>query len=134
MKVYCSALAVISTLGFAFAGSAATAVAAPPRCEEVNSGTVCEQDVAGMKYGVVDGQTCTNVARYKFGRGASGEPLVCAHSAYTANTGISTAAPPIFGVQPVGGACPSWIGGAAAQTNDGRSLICEYGVGWILYS
>ena len=106
-----------------------------PQCEKVNGGTVCEEDPPGMHYDAVYLQPCDNLHFYIFGRDAqSGDNLVC-HWNPNTGTGIWDRGITLFGVKRLGGACPSWISGvAAAQSLNGRALVCEWGNGWILNS
>lgn len=127
----------VATLGLAGGplDGAAIVVADPanPTCEQVLGGTVCEQDPPGMQYTATYFQPCNSAQRYIFGRSSNGQNLVC--SGGGPNGPIWGQAPPLFGVQAPGAACPSWHpGGAAAQTSDGRALICQRGVGWTVNS
>lgn len=111
--------------------SAAAADPANPICVKVASGTICEQDVPGMHYDVVGRQPCINSNyHYIYGRGQNGETLACV-AARDGVHGVWSQSAPLFGVQPVGGPCPSGIGGAVAQAPDGRSLVCAEGQGWV---
>lgn len=113
-------------------GGAPAAVGDPanPICAKVAAGTICEQDVPRMYSDAVRGEPCTNSQyHYIYERGPNGETLACV--APDGVHGVWSQSVPLFGVQPIGGACPSWIGGAVAQAPDGRSLICAWGQGWV---
>jgi len=79
-----------------------------------------------MTYNAVHLGKCNNASgRYIFGRSADGQTLVCAGSPSLWNNAGLT----LFGQKSVGGACPPDItsmgmGRAAAQTVDGRPLLC----------
>lgn len=136
---YCSSGAKAATILFATALIAMTAAMVPPPaasdprgpCLNVSGTVVCVEDPPGMNYSAALGQKCNNASgRYIFGRGADGQTLVCAGYPSSWNRG-----PMVFGVQYPGGACPfdgqSLMGRAAAQTPDGRPLICGE-QGWVI--
>lgn len=122
----------------AAAGTAPNAAGAPanPVCERVRTGMVCEADPPGVAYDAVLGQRCGGMfPYYLFGRGPSGG-LICAGApAGRFGDGIwASRTQVLFGVQLAGFGCPSWVpGGAAAQTGNGRALLCE-GDTWVVYS
>ena len=131
---------VACVLIVAAVGTSPAAAGSPanPICEKVRTGMVCEQDPPGTQFDAALGQPCRGLYPfYLFGRGRSGE-LVCHQDGARvgqAMEGIWLArTQALFGVQLPGFGCPSWLpGGAAAQTNDGRGLLCE-GTSWVVYS
>lgn len=82
------------------------------------------QNVPNMDSNAVIGARCNNTDRYIFGRAPNGQALACV--AFD-GSGTWVLSSPLHGVQQVGDACS---GDGAAQTTDGRALICEYGQGW----
>lgn len=110
---------------------------ANPMCEKVRTGMVCEADPPGMNFDAVLGQPCRGIYPvFIFGRGPSGE-LVCEGAPvgrYGQGIWASRTQVLFGGSQQPGFGCPSWVpGGAAAQTGDGRALLCE-GDTWVVYS
>ncbi len=99
-------------------------------CLNLPGAVVCVEDPPGMNYNAVPLQKCNSASgRYIFGRGPDGQNLVCAGYPAVWNRG-----PTLFGVQAPGGVCPfqlPMIGIAAAQTVDGRPLICGE-QGWFI--
>jgi hypothetical protein len=103
----------------------------------VAAGTICmaapagaqpppgETDVPNMHYNAVLGAPCDNWTRNIFGRAPNGQALACVASN---GRGTWVLSAPLRGVQVIGDPCPP--GDAAAQSPDGRGLICEYHQGW----
>jgi hypothetical protein len=87
-----------------------------------------ETDVPQMQYNAVLGATCNNTDRYIFGRAPNGQALACI--AFDDN-GTWVLSSPLRGVQTIGDPCPPGHD-AAAQSPDGRGLICVYQQGWQL--
>ena len=83
-----------------------------------------QQDVPNMQFNAVLGSPCDNTDRYIFGRTPDGQALACV--AFD-GSGTWVLSSPLHGVQQIGDPCS---GDGAAQTPDGRALICEYGQGW----
>ena len=106
--------AVIAAAAF---GAAATLSADPP------SGEI---DVPGMVYGAALGAPCSNSDRYIFGRSASGQAMACISDGAESGQWVKSA--PLYGVQQVGAACSG--GDGAAQSPDGRGLVCAMNEGW----
>jgi hypothetical protein len=85
-----------------------------------------ETDVPQMQYDAVLGAPCFNFGRYIFGRSPNGQALACVEFDGQGTWVLSS---PLRGVQEVGEECPQGVD-AAAQTPDGRALMCVYGQGW----
>lgn len=85
-----------------------------------------ETDVPGMHYDAVRGASCDSWNRYIFGRAPNGQALACV--AFDGQ-GTWVLSAPLRGVQEIGAPCPSGVD-AAAQSPDGRGLICVYNQGW----
>jgi hypothetical protein len=107
--------AAATTVTFAV-GTAIAANADPP------SGEV---DVPGMVYNAVVGGPCSNFNGYIFGRGPDGQALACV--AFAGDSGQWVPSAPLRGVQRVGAPC---AGDGAAQSQDGRPLVCVVNQGW----
>jgi hypothetical protein len=86
-----------------------------------------ETDVPGMTYGVVIGAPCSNFQRFIFGRTTNGQAAACVSS--DASSGNWVLSSPLRGVQDVGSPCPPGQD-AAAQSPDGRGLMCVLNQGW----
>ncbi len=86
-----------------------------------------EADVPGMTYDVVVGTPCSNFQRDIFGRTASGQAAACVSS--YGQSGNWVASSPLRGVQEIGAPCPPGQD-AAAQSPDGRGLMCVLNQGW----
>src|SRR5215207_9961300 len=74
---------------------------------------------------------CTNLDFFTFGRGPGGEPLQCrwiANQWPPVTTGFWVATYELFGVKDIGSPCPKPQ--AAAQSPDGRPLLCLGEQGW----
>jgi hypothetical protein len=86
---------------------------------------LCELEVPWMHYDAVRGQPCTNSQFPLHIRArTNGETPACVPDPHSGGVAASWArSAPLFGVQPIGAACPSWMGGAVAQAPDGRSLV-----------
>ena len=99
-------------------------------CLNLSAAVVCVDDPPGMNYNAIPLQACTDASgRFIFGRGPDGQALVCA-----GYPSVWNPAPTLFGQQAVGGVCPYQLPGiavAAAQTVDGRPLICGQR-GWFI--
>ncbi len=85
-----------------------------------------EIDVPGMQYDAVFGAPCDNWHRDIFGRAPNGQALACI--AFDGQ-GTWVLSAPLRGVQEIGDPCPPGVD-SAAQTPDGRALMCVYGQGW----
>jgi hypothetical protein len=88
-------------------------------------------DVPGMVYDAHLAGPCTNMERFTFGRGRSGEALQCRwieNQWPPVYTGFWVATYELFGVQEVGAPCPKPQ--AAAQSPDGRPMLCLGARGW----
>jgi Protein of unknown function (DUF3761) len=86
--------------------------------------------VPNMPTDAVLGQSCSNWQRYIFGYDANGNVLACAGMVPDNPTWSSSV--PLYGVQQIGAPCSS--GEAAAQSPDGRPLLCMGpGSGWQPY-
>lgn len=88
-------------------------------------------DVPGMSYEASLGAPCHSWERNVFGRGRGGQPLQCRwipNQWPPVHTGFWVASYPLHGVQDVGAPCPGPQ--AAAQSPDGRPLLCLGPQGW----
>lgn len=85
-----------------------------------------ETDVPNIQYNAVLGAPCSNFHRYIFGRAPNGQALACVASNGQGTWVLSS---PLRGVQQIGTPCPPGVD-AAAQSSDGRGLVCVYGQGW----
>jgi hypothetical protein len=85
-----------------------------------------DTDVPGMNYNAVLGDPCFSWERYIFGRAPNGEPLACVTS--DGDAGVWVASVPLAGGQEIGAPCTA---GLAAQSPDGRPLICTGESGWL---
>jgi len=110
----------------AMAAAVVATAPAPPSQAEGWAG-----DVPGIVYNVVADQRCDNVNVFVFGRGSSGQAMMC-H--FIPNQwppkpyGTWVTSYPLYGVQDVGAPCPSPQ--AAAQSPDGRPMLCLGARGW----
>jgi hypothetical protein len=86
-----------------------------------------ETDVPGMTDGVEIGAPCSNFHRYIFGRTASGQAAACIASDGVSGNWVMSS--PLSGVQEIGTPCPPGQD-AAAQSPDGRGLMCVLNQGW----
>lgn len=83
-------------------------------------------DVPGIDDDAELGEECDSFDRYIFGRGPEGEPLACV--AYGDDEeGQWVTSVPLVGVRMIGSPC---IGDDAAQSPNGRALVCVVGAGW----
>ncbi|MGE2718511.1 hypothetical protein [Mycolicibacterium celeriflavum] len=90
-------------------------------------------DVPGMNYDAHLTGPCFNLERFTFGRGPGGEVLQCRWienqwPPIPTNQGFWQASYELFGVQDVGAPCPKPQ--AAAQSPDGRPMLCLGARGW----
>jgi hypothetical protein len=83
-----------------------------------------EQDVPNMQSNAVFGGPCDNTHRYIFGRAPNGQALACV---LFDGAGTWVLSSPLHGVQQIGDSCS---GDGAAQSPDGRALMCMGGEGW----
>ncbi|MCG5433254.1 hypothetical protein LV457_13295 [Mycobacterium sp. MYCO198283] len=89
-------------------------------------------DVPGIVYDASLHAPCYSWERFIFGRGPDGQAVAC-H--YIPNqwppvyTGFWVISYPLYGVQDVGAPCPN-PRGAAAQSPDGRPMVCTASRGW----
>jgi hypothetical protein len=105
---------------------AAIAAAAVATAHVAEAAPPDEVDVPGMHYNAVYGGPCDNFDRYIFGRAPNGQALACVAS--DDNKGSWVLASPLRGVQQIGAPCGDEDG--AAQSPDGRPLICVSNQGW----
>ena len=89
--------------------------------------------VPGMNYDAHLTGPCFNLERFTFGRGPGGEVLQCRWienqwPPIPTNQGFWQATYELFGVQEVGSPCPKPQ--AAAQSPDGRPMLCLGTRGW----
>lgn len=113
-----------STCCGAFIVSAAVALSVASAFAASADPAAGENDVPRMQFNAVLGSPCGNSGRYIFGRAANGQPLACV--AFD-GSGTWVLSAPLHGIQRVGDSCS---GDGAAQTPDGRPLMCVYGQGW----
>lgn len=88
-------------------------------------------DVPGMNYDAHLAGPCTSWERNVFGRGPGGEALQCKwipNQWPPVYTGFWQISYPLHGVQEVGAPCPNPR--AAAQSPDGRPMLCLGAQGW----
>jgi hypothetical protein len=116
----------------AVAGSALTV--SPPVSAD---GMMYDGDVPGMAYDAFLSAPCYRWDRYIFGRGPTGQALAChwiPNQGYLGwgspppGTGFWVLSHRLYGTQTPGSACPG--SQAAAQTPDGRPLVCAGARGW----
>ncbi|HEY9303310.1 MAG TPA: hypothetical protein VIO95_03360 [Mycobacterium sp.] len=86
-----------------------------------------ETDVPGMTYDVVVGAPCANFQRFIFGRTTNGQAAACVSSDGSSGNWVQSS--PLRGVQVIGASCPPGQD-AAAQSPDGRGLMCVLNQGW----
>jgi hypothetical protein len=86
---------------------------------------VTQASVPNMRGDAALGQPCSNSQRFIFGYDANGNVLACAGDVKD-GTWVSSAA--LYGVQQIGAPCAS--GEGAAQSSDGRALVCVVDMGW----
>lgn len=84
-----------------------------------------ETDVPNMQFNVAQGAPCSNWQRYIFGRTASGQAVACVNLDGQGRWAMSS---PLRGVQQIGTPCGH--SDAAAQSPDGRGLVCNGSQGW----
>ena len=91
-----------------------------------------DSDVPGMNYDASLGAPCTNMDRFVYGRGPGGEALACHwipnQGWPNVTTGFWVISYPLYGVQQIGAPCPGPQ--TAAQSPDGRPLLCLGAEGW----
>jgi len=88
-------------------------------------------DVPGMNYDAHLAGPCDNYQVFTYGRGPGGETLAChwiPNQWPPIYTGFWVASYPLAGVQEIGAPCPTWK--AAAQSPDGRPMVCLGAQGW----
>lgn len=88
-------------------------------------------DVPGMNYEAKLTAPCHSWERHVFGRGPGGEPLQCKwipNQWPPVYTGFWQTSYPLHGVQDIGAPCPGPQ--AAAQSPDGRPMLCVGAQGW----
>ncbi|MBV9090853.1 MAG: hypothetical protein JO044_13295 [Mycobacteriaceae bacterium] len=88
-------------------------------------------DVPGMNYDASLGAPCDNMDQFVFGRGPMGEALAChwiPNQWPPVDTGFWVVSYPLYGVQQIGAPCPGPQ--TAAQSPDGRPLLCLGAQGW----
>jgi hypothetical protein len=118
----------------AIAGAAigmAPAAAAEPGPDYSDDPGRYPTDVPGINYEARLGAPCYSWERNVFGRGRGGEPLQCRwipNQWPPVYTGFWVAAYPLYGVQDIGAPCPGPQ--AAAQSSDGRPMLCLGAQGW----
>jgi hypothetical protein len=118
----------------AIAGAAigmAPAAAADPGPDYSDDPGRYPTDVPGINYEARLGAPCYSWERNVFGRGRGGEPLQCRwipNQWPPVYTGFWVAAYPLYGVQDIGAPCPGPQ--AAAQSSDGRPMLCLGAQGW----
>ncbi|MBS1694150.1 MAG: hypothetical protein JST91_18210 [Actinobacteria bacterium] len=122
--------ALIAAAAFAAAvvGSASAAAADPPSSDSPGRYST---DVPGMSYEASLGAPCTSWQVNVFGRGPGGEALQCRwipNQWPPIYTGFWVASYPLYGVQDIGAPCPG--SQAAAQSPDGRPMLCLGARGW----
>jgi hypothetical protein len=83
-------------------------------------------NVPGMATGASLGGPCTNFDRFIFGTDTAGETLACVAFGGIEGQWVSSA--PLQGVQQIGAMCTNAGGDSAAQTADGRALVCVDGL------
>jgi hypothetical protein len=96
-----------------------TAMAAAAIC---TAPIAAADDVPGMDYNAVRGAPCQTNGSFIFGRGPSGETLACAYGRWQMSS-------PLVGVREIGAPCDAGAG-QAAQSPEGRPLVCVTGQGW----
>jgi len=90
-----------------------------------------DTDVPGMNYDAHLSAPCDNMELFTFGRGPGGEALQCrwiANQWPPIYTGFWVTSYELFGVQDIGAPCPKPQ--SAAQSPDGRPLLCLGAQGW----
>jgi hypothetical protein len=88
-------------------------------------------DVPGMNYDAHLAGPCDNYQVFTYGRGPGGETLAChwiPNQWPPVYTGFWVASYPLDGVKEIGSPCPTWK--AAAQSPDGRPMVCLGAQGW----
>lgn len=115
----------------------AAAVAAAPLAGADNDNIYFDEpgryptDVPGMNYEAKLTAPCHSWERHVFGRGPGGEPLQCKwipNQWPPVYTGFWQTSYPLHGVQDIGAPCPGPQ--AAAQSPDGRPMLCVGAQGW----
>jgi hypothetical protein len=90
-----------------------------------------DSDVPGMNYDAALGAPCDNMDRFVYGRGPGGEALAChwiPNQWPPVDTGFWVTSYPLYGIQQIGAPCPGPQ--TAAQSPDGRPLLCLGAQGW----
>jgi hypothetical protein len=90
-----------------------------------------DTDVPGMNYDAHLSAPCHSWERFTFGRGPGGEALAChwiPNQWPPVYTGFWVTSYPLYGVQEIGSPCPGPQ--SAAQSPDGRPLLCLGAQGW----
>jgi hypothetical protein len=83
----------------------------------------------GLVDGAVLGQPCYNYPTYMFGQANNGNQLACVDQG-TNTTGLWVRSVPVIGVRQIASRC-SEADGVAAQSPDGRPLVCSSTAGWV---
>ncbi len=121
---------VATAIGAAAVAAAPAAIAEPgPQYPDL-SGRYAT-DVPGMVYDAHLTGPCTNMELFTFGRGRGGEALQCRwipNQWPPIYTGFWQSTYELHGVQEIGAPCPKPQ--AAAQSPDGRPLLCLGAQGW----
>ena len=90
-----------------------------------------DSDVPGMNYDASLTAPCYRWDLFIFGRGPGGEALAChfiPNQFPPVDTGFWVSSYPLYGVQQIGAPCPGPQ--SAAQSPDGRPLLCLGPQGW----
>jgi len=122
-------LLLAGALAAAVVGLAPAATAQPPMYPD-DPGRY-STDVPGMSYDAHLGGPCTSWQTNVFGRGPGGEALQCRwipNQWPPIYTGFWVASYPLHGVRDIGAPCPGPQ--AAAQSPDGRPMLCLGARGW----
>jgi hypothetical protein len=109
--------------------AAALSFAAPAAADD-ESGRY-PTDVPGMNYHAALGAPCDNTQLFTFGRGRGGQAMKCSwipNQWPPVYTGFWTISYPLHGVQETGAPCS--VAKGAAQTSDGRPMLCLGAQGW----
>lgn len=121
---------MIRELTVAAAIAAAALSFAAPAIADDESGRY-PTDVPGMNYHAALGAPCDNTQLFTFGRGRGGQPMKCSwipNQWPPVYTGFWTISYPLHGVQETGAPCS--VPKGAAQTPDGRPMLCLGAQGW----
>jgi hypothetical protein len=123
--------ALLVTAGIAGAVIGMAPAAADPGTDYHDDPGRYPTDVPGMNYDARLGAPCHSWERNVFGRGRGGEPLQCKwipNQWPPVYTGFWVASYALHGVQHIGAPCPGPQ--AAAQSPDGRPMLCLGAQGW----